>query len=685
MPSVQGSVSSHLTATTSKASSNTTPPLSPEQVVAALAQVSFPRQHAGEYFWLKHDPERNPLTQLYCHIQGQSLLALPESYGVRSKVHEYGGLPYGLSEARIVWVDEQSQQLFCANRLTRASADTTRNLNGNGVNSPIDLNSLSVLTDSPNSRFGEPIFHPTQNWVVAIEEQHPEIKAQPIINRLVAIELTTGKQQVIACGADFYTSPCFNADGSELAWIEWQHPHQPWTETQLCKAPWQTGTILTKQPIFPTQHQQAASVQQPCFNAQGELLFISDHEGYWNLYLQRLDGQLQRLYSVEADCASAPWQFGNQHFQLLEQKADKLQLLICVTRGGQWQLERVTLTRDKQGNLLDQQVSRLTFPAHSFSFFAQISSLKRPDQPSKHSLLALVASEQYALSILTFDLDTQSADTSSAQFLAQGVYCSNAVKPETISLNLKAHQVEGLFYPNPMLPQAPLMINVHGGPTSAAFPGLQANIQFWCQQGFSVLDLNHRGSTGFGRLYRQALKGQWGEVDLEDARLMVHWLTKSGRILPDKVVIRGQSAGGYSALRAATLGYFQAAVSLYGISDLQRLATSTHKFESYYLNWLIGDPKEDAMLYQLRSPLYSLNQQAKLPDLLLFQGAEDPVVPLDQVTLFAQHYRALGHNCETVVYDNEGHGFRAFDNRLHQLKTEYAFYLAKGILSHGCH
>lgn len=683
-----------------KESQRTSQRLKTEQVVQAQAQVSFPRSHLRGSFWLKHDPEKNPLTLLLTSQNGAITSLLPNDMGVHSKVHEYGGVPYTVTDSGIYWVDEDSQQLMFAPWLQGSQLqDSNIEISAN----QLDLTQLQQISDRSHCRYGEPVRHPTQPYLIAIEEEHPEgrpAKAHQVINRLVAFDLTNKQRYVMAEGTDFYSSPCFDQTGQQIAWIEWSHPDQPWTSTRLKQAQWpesslfhqqagrskktvhkssddSSAVVLNSQQIFPKFKTHIASVQQPSFDAQGQLLFISDHQGYWNLYRADHQQEISCLYEIKADCGSAPWQFGNQHYQYRILEDSSQWLSICVSQNGCWQLHHLTAPKGEPLARCDKQVLN---HFDDYCHFAQLSLI--PSQGSnEYKLLVQVASEQQALSIVEVSFDPKNAIESVLfQYLDNGYLIADAVTPEAIHLKLPAHDVHSLFYPNPNNSQAPLLINVHGGPTSCAFPGLQLPIQFWLQQGFSVLDLNHRGSTGYGRNYREALFRQWGEADLEDARLMVHWLEKQARIDGNKVVIRGQSAGGYSALRAATLGYFTAAVSLYGISDLQRLAKSTHKFESHYLHWLIGDPNRDSMTYQLRSPLFSLSKQTKLPALMLFQGAKDRVVPADQMKHFAKHYQSLGHHCESFIYDDEAHGFRQFANRLHQLETELAFYQSQGIL-----
>ncbi len=725
--------------------------LTPEQVVASQAQVSFPLSTNYGDFWLLHDPETSSATRLWWlpvpqtdeenldsespysesidSVSTQPQPVLPENHSLRSRVHEYGGMPYALGSSSaltsekpeqtgavqlLIWVEEADQQLYYLpfDPANPVPVDTSR------------LNGLSDWTKELSNqnrsfRYGEPVLHPSLPWVIAIEEEHTP---DSVINRLVAFHLLSHKRKVLAEGADFYTSATLSPDGKQLVWVQWHHPHQPWSASQLVTLSDAFGEALETddlpEHIILLDGEKASShcsLQQPRFCPNGQLYFLSDQQGFWSLYRfkeyrlkeSRLssdapdintntntdfstDISIEAVYTPQADCGSAPWQFGNRHFQFY-QTGDQLKLILTQCTQGLWQLLEVALP-DKSQDEAPNARPLLALPdtetdKHSFFSYLSIAPEKQ------NHLICLTAGSNRTLHLARFDLKKQNQEDAELSPITTFAELANSPQPERLSLKLPEHPVYGIFHPIQKLrsesdaksdsenEQNPLLIITHGGPTSCAFPGLQLIVQFWCQQGFNVLELDHRGSTGYGRVYRELLKGEWGEADLEDARLFSHYLQQKRGISANKVAIRGHSAGGYTCMRAAALGYFDAVVSLYGISDLERLAASTHKFESHYPDWLIAAADSHQMLYQLRSPRFNLCQQNRHPALLMFQGGQDKVVPPDQSLQFKSDYQNVGGYCELVLYPEEGHGFRRYENRLDQLNKELAFYRQQGILA----
>nr|WP_228050856.1 prolyl oligopeptidase family serine peptidase [Pontibacterium sinense] len=251
--------------------------------------------------------------------------------------------------------------------------------------------------------------------------------------------------------------------------------------------------------------------------------------------------------------------------------------------------------------------------------------------------------------------------------------------PQHLTFPVQSEDAHALFYPpandaestTDALP--PLVVFLHGGPTSAAYPTFSPKVQYWTQRGFAVADLNYRGSTGYGRDYRMKLGKQWGIVDVEDAVALVTYLTAQNAVNPQQVFIRGGSAGGYTALAAlAASDCFAAGASLYGVSDLQALCVSTHKFESRYLDWLIGDPTLDHQTYVARSPVTNA-AQIQCP-VIFFQGLLDRVVPPEQTELMAQALRVNGVTVDVHRYADEYHGFRDPEVQQEVLELELAFY-----------
>lgn len=734
--------------------------LTPEQVVASQAQVSFPLSLNYGDFWLLHDPETSSATRLWWlphpqtdaenldsessytesidSVSTQPQPVLPENHSLRSRVHEYGGMPYTLGSCTallpetseqtaatklLVWVEEADQQLYY---LPFDPANSV----------PIDASRLNCLSDwtkdisdqSRSFRYGEPVLHPSQPWVIAIEEEHTP---DSVINRLVAFHLLSHQRKVLAEGADFYTSATLSPDGEQLVWVQWHHPHQPWSASQLAKLSGAFGNVIEThdlpEHIILLDGENASShcsLQQPRFCPNGQLYFLSDQQGFWGLYRFKeyrfkkyrfkeyrvkenglnsdapninattdtdfsTDISIEAVYTPQADCGSAPWQFGNRHFQFY-QTDNQLKLILTQCTQGLWQLIEVALSDKSQGESPDARplpaLPDTETDQHSFFSYLSIAS------ETQDHLICLTAGSNRTLHLARFDLKKQKPEVVELSPITAFAELANSPQPERLSLKLPEHPVYGVFHPSHKLhsesdansgsenEQNPLLIITHGGPTSCAFPGLQLIVQFWCQQGFNVLELDHRGSTGYGRSYRDLLKGEWGEADLEDARLFSHYLQQKRGVSANKVAIRGHSAGGYTCMRAAALGYFDAVVSLYGISDLERLAASTHKFESHYPDWLIADADSHQMLYQLRSPRFNLCQQNRHPALLMFQGGQDKVVPPDQSLQFKSDYQNVGGYCELVLYPEEGHGFRRYENRLDQLNKELAFYRQQGIL-----
>ncbi|CEA05174.1 prolyl oligopeptidase family protein [Pseudomonas saudimassiliensis] len=553
----------------------------------------------------------------------------PPGYSVRSRVYEYGGGALCLAGDSLVFVNEADQQLY------RQTLD--------------DL-ACSQLSFAADCRYGGLVFDLLRQRVIAVEEQHGG--AQPT-HRLVAIDLA-GNRQLLAEGADFYNSPCLSPDGQRLAWIEWQRPELPWTVSSLC---W---TELDDQGLPGEVERMGSdeSVQQPLFDSQGALLCLTDRSGYWQPWRLTMDQQWQLLPSRDADHAPAPWQLNPRHFLTLPNGG----LVLNWSDGGYGRLVlRHVDTVDEQP--LAEDFTRFRALAHNSS-----------------GLFCLASSPDCSAAVLHIALPGGEVSV-----LAQAPH---SLPPEDISrpvrLAYPSAQEEiayGFYYP-PRNGQAslapderpPLVIFTHGGPTSACYPVLDNRIQFWTQRGFAVADLNYRGSVGFGRAYRQRLQGHWGETDVEDVLAAIDYLTQRDLIDPDRVFIRGQSAGGFTTLSSLVhaSGRFRAAASLYGVSDPLQLRAVTHKFEADYIDWLIGDPLTQPERYRQRSPL---EQAAGITTpVIFFQGLQDAVVLPAQTEQMVAALEEQGVPVEYVAFNEERHGFRRPGNLQQVLEQELDFY-----------
>lgn len=466
--------------------------------------------------------------------------------------------------------------------------------------------------------------------VLAVEEQQDQ-------HRLVAIDLADGARRVLAEGADFYAAPTLSPDGQRLAWIEWSRPHQPWTSTRLMVA---DGDFSAPRCVAGDQVEE--SIQQPRFDAEGRLYCLTDRGGFWQPWVETSDG-LKPLLAAQADHAPAPWQLGGCTWFPVGDS-----FLASWSEGG---FGRLTLgDEDYTGD---------------YSRFRHLAL-------DAQNIYCIAASPISPSAVIAIDRTTRGVNV-----LAGGLAplpAERISRPQTLRYPSGSGEAHGFFYPSMSgETKPPLVVFIHGGPTSACYPMLDPRIQYWTQRGFAVADLNYRGSSGYGREYRQALHLSWGEVDVEDACAVVNYLAEQGLIDGERAFIRGGSAGGYTTLCAlAFKQVFRAGASLYGVSDPVALARATHKFEGDYLDWLIGDPEQDAERYAARTPLLHANK-IRVP-VIFFQGELDAVVVPQQTRDMASALEQNGIAVEAHYYPDERHGFRRAANQAHALEQEWRFY-----------
>ncbi|MFT5721234.1 MAG: dipeptidyl aminopeptidase/acylaminoacyl peptidase [Motiliproteus sp.] len=655
-------------------------------------------QSAGDRLcWLEFDPDRGE-TRIRCRQDtADSVLLTPAGYSVRSRVHEYGGGSYRLLNDGLVFVNEVDQGLYWQH-----------------FDAP---EPVALLYQAEGFRYGDLQFDPHLERILAVEEEHAE---QGVVhNRLVAISLreTQGsaaeRRRVLVEGADFYSAPRLYAEGSapgssqdnnqdssqdnsqdnsqgnRLAWISWDHPHQPWTSTQLWLAELDPeGAVLEKRAITRGQFEgQDESVLQPEFGADGALFFISDRNGWWNLYRYR-DGVTEALLPLEAEFGRAPWQLGQQAYRLLGEDH-----LGCSG----WREGRATL------GILHLPSRRLhpqgdwaavhSLAEHRGRLVAIAEPTTRPGQ-----LLGCAAVGEAAVAEVALGKSGTASRPRVIEQLALPDSLGSVIEPQHLQIGASAisdthssthltstsnpHLISttlyGLLYRPPQTSdeRLPLIIQLHGGPTAQADGRFDPLKQFWLQRGFALLDLNYRGSSGYGRHYRQQLQGQWGVTDVEDVIAAARFFIDQGWVDPEQVLVRGNSAGGYTVLQVLSLQagqqWVRAGASHYGISDLERLASQTHKFESQYLNWLIGDLPQQRDRYRLRSPIHRVADFSR--PLIFFQGGLDNVVPATQTYRLYNQLQGRGVPVDYLAFADERHGFRQAKNRARVLERELDFY-----------
>lgn len=608
---------------------------------AASASRDFAELRVGHggVFWIEYDPSDGRCT-LWFWQKGAAVCLTPAEFSLRSRVYEYGGGAFCLTDEGVAFVNEQDQQIYL------------QALSVGGVALPV------ALTGHGACRYGDLQFDAHSKAILALEETQVANFAE---HRLISICLADGSRSVLATGADFYSSPALDSSGRRLAWIEWQRPELPWTATTLWIAE-RDGDGRWGEPRCLAGAAGKESLQQPRFAADGTLYCLSDLEGWWQPWRE---GQGGRLVSVAAaggfaqaccDHAPAPWQLGTVSYLPL---TDSALLLTRMVDG-----YGLLFEQDSQGNerQFAPEFSRCRQLAFDQGYFYCIAG-----SPGQATAVLAINRVSGHIELLVGGEHSLAADQVS--------------RPQPFSFPTgEDESAHGFFYPPSnaqcrSLPQEkpPLVVFMHGGPTSASYPVFDPRIQYWTQRGFAVADINYRGSSGFGRAYRQRLRGEWGAIEIEDAGAAVQALAVSGQIDPARTFIRGSSAGGYSALRAlASDSGFSGGASLYGVSDPLALRRVTHKFEADYLDWLIGDPEADAERYRDRTPLH--NAASINVPVIFFQGGQDAVVLPKQTESMVAALQARGVAVEYFLYPEERHGFRQAANIADALERECRFY-----------
>lgn len=593
-------------------------PWSAECAVAASRDFVELRCGPAGLFWTLFDPA-DGRTTLWRWQAGEASCLTPDSHSLRSRVYEYGGGAFCLVPGGVAFVNEADQQLYLQ-PFSAAPAVRTRN---------------------PDARYGD--LWSAGPHVLAVEEDQGT-------HRLVAIALADGERQVLVEGADFYAAPRLSPDGRTLAWIEWSRPAQPWTETRLCLRrrdgdAWGPINIVAGA-------DGGESLQQPRFDAEGRLHCLSDRNGWWQPWA--LEGEhLRPLPAAHADHAPAPWQLG---------------LCSYLPEAGL----RSWLAADRS-DLVGADCQLL---ATGYSRFRQLAA-------DEGHYYCIAAGPENASAVLAID-----RKDASVQVLAGGgseLSADEIARPRPLQFAVGDGEcAHGYFYPpcntahrGPEDQRPPLLVFCHGGPTSASQPVFDPRIQFWTQRGFAVADLDYRGSSGYGRAYRQRLAGGWGELDVEDAKALLMHLAGLGLVNPQRAFIRGSSAGGFTTLLALVGNTpFRGGASYYGVSAPLALREKTHKFEADYLDWLIGDPVRDIARYRQRTPVLRAREIGA--PVIFFQGGQDAVVVPEQTASMVAALKEAGRQVECHVYPEERHGFRNAANLAHALEAELAFY--RGLL-----
>ncbi|EPZ42135.1 S9 family peptidase [Alicyclobacillus acidoterrestris] len=612
-------------------------PITSDLIVQGTTPVVSASFHDGVLYFIEARPAeqgRNTILALGANQEVRELTKAP--YNVRTRVHEYGGAPYVVHQGEVIFSN------FADNLLYRRAAD----------------GQISAITSNSNHRYADGVAHPTSGRLFFVREDHTKSSIQAETT-LVTMNLDGSDERVIVQGNDFYSNPRLSPDGKRLAWLTWNHPNMPWDETSL----W-IGDVAADGSV--TNAVQVAggngeSVIQPKWSPSGQLYYVSDKSNWWNLY--RLEeGQAKALYPMDAEFGVPSWQFGFSNYDFLDDST----ILAAYTQNGTWYLAKIHVNEGK--------LTVIDTPYTSFS------SVHTNRHSNHHDAVFIAASPTTFPSVVRFDVRNNTANVvrSSGDLSIDTAYLSI---PEAIEYPTEGGKTAHAIYyrPNnrdyqaPVNEKPPLLVHVHGGPTSASSPVLDLSTQYWTSRGFAVVDVNYGGSTGYGREYRDRLKGNWGIVDVQDAVSAVRYLIDKGEVDPQRVAIAGGSAGGYTTLASLVFtDVYAAGASHFGLSELEIFAQETHKFESRYMDGLIGPYPEAKDVYYNRSPI-NFTDKLSCP-VIFFQGLDDKIVPPNQAELMVDALKKKGLPVAYVAFEGEGHGFRMAQNIKRSLDGEFYFY-----------
>ena len=602
-----------------------------EMLVGGAVRLGEIVTDGDDVWWAESRPDEGGRTVIVRNGKDQT----DKKTNVRTLVHEYGGSAWSVRNGTLVYSQYFDQRLY------------RRDKSGDSI-------PLTPESETQQSyRYADGRITNNEDWYVCVREIHTSSDEEPS-NEIVAVPLDGSQQiRVLVSGPDFVSSPRVSKEGNQIAWVQWNHPNMPWDDTQLCIASLEE-MVLSNQKVTKSK---AESFFQPEWDDQGNLHVVSDRNNWWNLF--RVDQStneidLTSLTNIEAEIGLPQWVFGQSRYAFVgdeiwfvyrEAGIDKLATL---SSNGQFEQIKIDAT----------EIESVT--NYQDGIVATVSSWK-----AESSVMFINSEEVRPLS------KTRDLDIGESWFPV----------PETFTYQTSdSEKAHALFY-SPTNPEyeihenenPPLIVLAHGGPTGSARRQLQLSIAYWTSRGFGVADVDYRGSTGYGRLYRNSLRNSWGLADVEDCVAVAKHLVAQKKVDKNRLAIKGGSAGGFTVLAALTFhDTFTAGASRYGIADLAILAKDTHKFESRYLDRLVGKWPEDEEIYKQRSPIHHIEQLST--PMVILQGSEDPIVPPNQAHLMAKKLKENDIPHALIEFSDEGHGFRKAPNITKAIESELAFF-----------
>jgi len=619
-------------------------PITSDLIVADAVSLSEAFATPDAFYWLEGRPKEGGRSVIVRMGAGEERGTdiIPPLFSARTRVHEYGGGAWTVFGDTLLF----SNDLRDDRRLYRLGREDA---------APVPL------TEAGPWRYADGIVDIRRNRWIGVREDHT---TEPPINSLVAIDLSSvGPSKPLAEGNDFYASPRLSPDGRCLAWITWNLPAMPWNGSKLAIAEIaRDGRLRPEAIIAGGDHE---SVMQPEWLPDGSaLIFVSDRSGWWNLYRYDLNSaQTAPLWPLEAEFGQPLFILGMSSYALVGED----RIVCSLIRKGLAQLAELNIRTGKNRIIATP--------------YTEIGSVRA----AGNRLVFRGGASDLPTSVVALDLNSGTMEVIAR---ATAMLDDPELKPYVSGgrpIEFKTsggHTAHGFYYSpsNPSFEapadeKPPLLVRCHGGPTAAASPALDLRIQYWTSRGVAFLDLNYRGSTGFGRAYRDQLHGAWGDVDVDDAEAGARHLADEGLVDSARMAITGGSAGGFTVLSALAFRHvFAGGASYYGVSDLARLARDTHKFEARYLDWLIAPYPEGEEIYSARSPAEHA-ERVSVP-VIFFQGNEDKVVPKDQTERMVAALRARGVPAGYLLFSGEQHGFRKAESIKRALDAELYFYAA---------
>jgi len=609
-------------------------PITAAALVEGSRGLGAPHRDGDHLYWLESRPAQGGRMTIMRRREGsEPEELLPEPFNARSRVQEYGGGSLLVAGGRLWFSNYADQRLY---RFTPGEA-------------PV------AVTPAAELRFAGCRLDAARGRLICIREDH-RVTGEPV-NSLVALPLDgISEGEVLFSGTDFVSAPRMSPDGSRIAFTTWMHPNMPWDNTRLHSAGFDAAGEL--EGLVTHNPDRAESVTDPQWRDDNQLFALSDRDNWWRPY--SVTGETFTAVPTgleESEIGGPDWSIDRHYYHFLASG----ELLVNARRGS---VETLHIL-DGEGGQRRLDTGAVSYSALALDGERLYVTAGFAEQPT-----ALIAINQQGerLAVLRRSQE-QGLDHEWVPGFAQVSFpVADAAVAHGVYLAPKNPHARG-----PQGEAPPLIVSVHGGPTASAGVSYNPRHYYWTSRGFAVLDLNYRGSAGFGRDYRQALYGNWGLADVQDAVAGARWLAEQGLADPGRLIIRGGSAGGYTTLAAhAFHETFAAGASYYGVSDIEALAKETHKFESRYLDQLIGPYPERRDLYVARSPIHHL-ASFKAP-LILLQGLEDPIVPANQSEAIYRALREGGVPTAYIAYEGESHGFRKAENQIASLEAELYFY-----------